>query len=145
MNDILTLLEQAYNECKDIVNVELAIVLGILGIGITIFTVIYSFLGSKLQQKKLTERNIHIGNISDPYLHAELKFMRQYIKRNKNINKIIIWIIYSSLILASMLIANLVVSNKYFFFITEFILFVYVIFFIILIIYYIHIYNQEVR
>lgn len=130
---------------SSMLSLELSIVLGILGIAITIFTVIYSFLGSKQHQKKLVERSIHISKTEDPYLHAELKFMRQYINRNKKINCIIIKIIYVSIMLAVLLLTNIFFINKWLFMITEFCIALYALCFISLLIYYIHIYRDEVR
>lgn len=40
------------NAFSTILNSEIAVVLGILGISITIFTVVYSFIENKLEDKK---------------------------------------------------------------------------------------------
>lgn len=145
MNEKIICLGICFNiDAEEIIDLELSIVLGILGIAITIFTVIYSFVGSKLQQKKIAERKLHIATNPDPYLKAELKFIRMYIKRNKRMNSIIIKIIYYSLLLAFVLILNKLWNNTYIFGLSQICSIIYVGVFIMMLIYYIHIYNKEV-
>lgn len=130
---------------NSLVSLELSMALGILGIAITIFTVIYSFLGSKVQQRKMAQRSVHIGEKADPYLQAELKFMRLYIKRNKAVNSAIIKIIFTSMLMALLLFINILIVDKYLFFITQFASIVYALCFVVLIIRYIRSYFKEVR
>lgn len=130
---------------NNIVSLELSVVLGILGIAITIFTVIYSFLESKIRQKKMAQRSVHIGKTTDPYLLAELKFMRLYINRNKDLNSVIVKIIFASLLIALLLFINILIVNKYFFFFTQFVSIFYALYFVVFIIRYIRSYFKEVR
>lgn len=71
----------------------ISVLLGILGIAVTIFTVIYSFIYSdKNKLKDLTEK-IKLGHDIDPVLAAEKCFVHDKLKRYKKWNYLIIFII----------------------------------------------------
>lgn len=81
MNNLFEICEVSIRDetIATIINSEIAVALGILGISITIFTVIYSFIENKLEDKKKMERQLHISEVQDPYKRAELKFVNNYI------------------------------------------------------------------
>lgn len=132
------------NAFSTILNSEIAVVLGILGISITIFTVVYSFIENKLEDKKRLERLIHTGSASNPYNHAELKFASNYIKRNKHLNFYFVIMIYASFLLAILLAVNLVFRNPIFFCVLQALVVLYLLSFIICIISYVVSYNKRV-
>ena len=132
------------NAFSTILNSEIAVVLGILGISITIFTVVYSFIENKLEDKKRLERLIHTGSASNPYSHAELKFASNYIKRNKHLNFYFVIMIYASFLLAILLAVNLVFRNPIFFCVLQALVVLYLLSFIICIISYVVSYNKRV-
>lgn len=128
-----------------IVNSEIAIALGILGISITIFTVVYSFIENKLEERKKLERQIHIAIRSDPYSHAELIFVRKYISRNKRLNKYFITLIWVSFIYIFVLVINLFWKTLLLFVLGQVYTFLYFIFFIVSILYYVNRYSRRIQ
>lgn len=127
-----------------IINSEIAIALGILGISITIFTVIYSFIENRLEDKKKIERQLHIADVQDPYKRAELKFVNSYIKRNKFLNKFFVWLIWFSFIYIFVLVVNFFWSNLIFFIFSQVLSLIYFLSFIICILYYVYRYRKKI-
>lgn len=127
-----------------IVNTEIAIALGVLGISITIFTVVYSFIENKLEERKKIERQIHIASKSDPYSHAELNFVRKYIRRNKRLNKYFITLIWVSFIYILILVVNLFWRISTVFILCQVFSILYFALFIACILYYVYRYSQRI-
>lgn len=146
MNNLFEICEVSIRDetIATIINSEIAVALGILGISITIFTVIYSFIENKLEDKKKMERQLHIAEVQDPYKCAELKFVNSYILRNKNLNKYFVWLICGSFVYICVLMINFLSSNMVLFIFSQIISFVYFLSFIICIIYYVCCYNKVV-
>lgn len=128
-----------------IINLEIAVALGILGISITIFTVIYSFIENKLEEKKTIERNLKIAKTRDPYRHAELKFVREYIQRNKSLNIYFVRLILFSFIYTILLVINLVYRDLILFIVNQVLAVIYFLFFIISIICYLYHYTKRLK
>lgn len=145
MNDLFKMCDVAI--CNEtitmVVNSEIAIALGILGISITIFTVVYSFIENKLEDKKKIERQLHIAEVVDPYKRAELKFVNSYIKRNKYLNNFFVWLIWFSFIYIFVLVVNLFWYNMIFFIFSQFLSLIYFFSFIICILYYVYRYRKK--
>lgn len=139
MNNLFEICEVSIRDetIATIINSEIAVALGILGISITIFTVIYSFIENKLEDKKKMERQLHIAEVQDPYKCAELKFVNSYILRNKNLNKYFVWLICGSFVYICVLMINFLSSNMVLFIFSQILSFVYFLSFIICIIYYV--------
>lgn len=127
-----------------VINSEIAIALGILGISITIFTVIYSFIENRLEEKKKIERQLHIADVQDPYKSAELIFVNSYIKRNKYLNKFFVWLIWFSIIDIFVLVANFFWYNLILFIFSQVLSLIYFLSFIICILYYIYRYGRRI-
>lgn len=72
--------------------------LSIFGIGITVFTVIYSFIYNKAEYINEAADSITKGNAC-PETIAKFKIARKYIERQKSINRVIILLSISSLVL----------------------------------------------
>lgn len=146
MNNLFEICEVSIRDetIATIINSEIAVALGILGISITIFTVIYSFIENKLEDKKKMERQLHIAEVQDPYKCAELKFVNSYILRNKNLNKYFVWLICGSFVYICVLMINFLSSNMVLFIFSQILSFVYFLSFIICIIYYVYCYNKIV-
>lgn len=128
-----------------IVNSEIAIALGVLGISITIFTVVYSFIENKLEERKRLERQMHIATSQDPYSHAELIFVRKYIRRNKKLNGYFIMLIYISFIYILVLVVNLFWKTLWLFVLGQVFSLVYFVVFIISILYYVYRYSLRIH
>lgn len=146
MNNLFEICEVSIRDetIATIINSEIAVALGILGISITIFTVIYSFIENKLEDKKKMERQLHMAEVQDPYKCAELKFVNSYILRNKNLNKYFVWLICGSFVYICVLMINFLSSNMVLFIFSQILSFVYFLLFIICIIYYVYCYNKIV-
>lgn len=146
MNNLFEICEVSIRDetIATIINSEIAVALGILGISITIFTVIYSFIENKLEDKKKMERQLHIAEVQDPYKCAELKFVNSYILRNKNLNKYFVWLICGSFVYICVLMINFLSSSMVLFIFSQILSFVYFLSFIICIIYYVCCYNKVV-
>lgn len=146
MNNLFEICEVSIRDetIATIINSEIAVALGILGISITIFTVIYSFIENKLEDKKKMERQLHISEVQDPYKRAELKFVNNYIMRNKNLNKYFVWLICGSFVYICVLIINFICSNMALFVFSQILSLVYFLSFIICIIYYVCCYNKMI-
>ena len=75
-------------------NICISLLLGVLGIAITIFTVVYSFMESNKQAiRKLTDE-IRYSEEIDPVMTSDLRFANEYMKRMKNMNRALMAIIF---------------------------------------------------
>lgn len=75
-------------------NICISLLLGVLGIAITIFTVVYSFMESNKQAiRKLTDE-IRYSEEIDPVKTSDLRFANEYMKRMKNMNRALMAIIF---------------------------------------------------
>ena len=74
-------------------NICISLLLGVLGIAITIFTVVYSFMeNNKRIIRNLTDE-IKNSEILDPVKKSDLHFANKYMGRMKNMNNALIAII----------------------------------------------------
>ena len=80
-------------------NICISLLLGILGIAITIFTVVYSFMESNKQAIRRITDDIKMSEIKDPVKQADLLFATGYMSRMKRVNYTLIAIIISDIIL----------------------------------------------
>lgn len=74
-------------------NICISLLLGILGIAITIFTVVYSFMENNKQIIRNLKDEIKSSNISDPVKKSDLLFANKYMSTMKSMNKVLIGII----------------------------------------------------
>ncbi len=80
-------------------NICISLLLGILGIAITIFTVVYSFMeNNKRIIRNLTDE-IKNSEILDPVKKSDLHFANKYMGRMKNMNNALIAIIIFDIII----------------------------------------------
>ena len=97
--------------CKTMQNIDdlsIALLLGILGISITIFTVVYSFMESTKEKKRLLhERANANAREVDPVLMAELIFATKYLTDLWKINKFVISIIIAVIMILILYIFHL--------------------------------------
>ena len=85
-NDIIQIL----NDMNDI---AISLLFGILGIGITIFTVIYSFMETTLEKVKNLDVLIQQSKTSNPRIEAEYQFSKSYLSRLRIMNRWILGLI----------------------------------------------------
>lgn len=99
---------------QEIDNLSIALLLGILGIAITIFTVVYSFMESTKERKRLLfERVNTVANSRevDPVLRAELTFATKHLTDLWNMNKSIIAIIISDIVILAVYVVHLIFND----------------------------------
>lgn len=90
---------------------SLQIILSILGIAVTIFTVVYSFLESN--KHKMHSLGMHLQTLTeaDPVVQSELLFARKYSERLLSLNKAVLWVIILSLLSLFALLAHTYVAE----------------------------------
>ena len=95
-------------------NQSIALLLGILGIAITIFTVVYSFMESTKERKRLLFERVNADANArevDPVLRAELTFATKHLTDLWNMNKSIIVIIILDIIILSLYMIHLIFKD----------------------------------
>lgn len=92
-------------------NLSISLLLGILGISITIFTVIYSFMESTKQRKRDLGDRISLLQVPDPVLETDLAFTIDYLKRLKNTNVSILVIIIADILITGVYAVHMVLSQ----------------------------------
>ena len=99
---------------EEIDNQSVALLLGILGIAITIFTVVYSFMESTKERKRLLFERVNAdakAHDVDPALRAELTFVTKHLTELWNMNKSIIVIILSDIVILVVYFMHLIFKN----------------------------------
>lgn len=95
-------------------NQSVSLLLGILGIAITIFTVVYSFMESTKERKRLlferVNANANVREV-DPALRAELSFATQYLTELWNMNKSIMTIIIADIVILVVYVVHLMFKD----------------------------------
>lgn len=95
-------------------NQSIALLLGILGIAITIFTVVYSFMESTKERKRLLFERVNLDANArevDPALRAELTFATKYLTDLWNMNKSIIAIIIADIVILMVYVMHLIFKD----------------------------------
>ena len=96
---------------QEIDNQSVALLLGILGIAITIFTVVYSFMESTKERKRLLFERVNADANAreiDPVLRAEFTFATKHLTDLWNMNKSIIAIIISDIVILAVYVVHLI-------------------------------------
>lgn len=108
IDQMLTAMQQGID------NQSIALLLGILGIAITIFTVVYSFMESTKERKRLLFERVNAdanAREADPVLRAELAFATQYLTELWKMNKSIMTIIIADIVILAVYIVHLVFKD----------------------------------
>lgn len=80
-------------------NICVSFILGVLGIAITIFTVVYSFMENTKSEIRILADKIRSSETKDPVLVSDYQFAQSYMKRMKRINVVLMWIIVGGILL----------------------------------------------
>lgn len=97
-NDLL----QYFLSKQDMIDgLSISLLLGILGIAITIFTVIYSFMESAKQRKRVLGDKIALLENIDPVMQSDYGFIVNYLRRLKHMNISILVIILADIVAIS--------------------------------------------
>lgn len=100
---------------KGIDNLSLSLLLGILGIAITIFTVVYAFMESTKERKRLLYDSINAGaNIRevDPVLRADFNFAAKHLTDLWITNKRIMAIIIADIVIIALYIIHMAFKDS---------------------------------
>ncbi len=95
-------------------NQSVSLLLGILGIAITIFTVVYSFMESTKERKRLLFERVNANANArevDPALRAELSFATHYLTELWNMNKSIMTIIIADIVILAVFVVHLIFKD----------------------------------
>ena len=92
-------------------NLSISFLLGILGIAITIFTVIYSFMESTKQRKRELGDRIALLEQLDPVLESDLTFAIEYLKQLRRMNMAIVAILLADIVVLAVYAAHMLLSN----------------------------------
>lgn len=96
-------------------NQSITLLLGILGIAITIFTVVYSFMESTKERKRLLFERVNnangVNNVQDPLLLADLTFTTNRLKDLWKMNLTILTIILVDILNLVLFIVHLLIKN----------------------------------
>lgn len=106
--DILQTLESLQSTIDGI---SMSILLGILGIAITIFTVIYSFMESAKQRKRALGDKIALLAAPDPVLQSDLHFTVNHLKRLKRTNMAIILVVILDILITGCYVSHIILKN----------------------------------
>ena len=93
---------------------SISLLLGILGIAITVFTVVYSFMESTKERKRLLFDRVNaIANVNDmdPVLRADLSFATKRLNELWKMNLVIVAIIISDIVIMGIYIVHLIFKN----------------------------------
>lgn len=111
-------METTSNICHSLSSIEstidslsVSLLLGILGIAITIFTVIYSFMESTKQRKRELGDRIALLEQPDPILESDLTFAIDYLKQLRNMNMAIIAILIIDIVVIAAYFAHVLMSD----------------------------------
>ena len=79
-------------------NLTISLILGVLGIAITVFTVIYSFMESTKERRRALSDKIRNSRDVDPVMASDLQFAIKRLSALKKMNKIVLTIVFCDII-----------------------------------------------
>lgn len=97
---------------NDMNNTVISLLLGILGIAITIFTVIYSFMEGAKQKLKDLDIAIQQSTDTDPRRSSEYQFVKSYLVRLRKMNRWILGLIVGDVVVFSLFFVHILESNN---------------------------------
>lgn len=74
-------------------NIAISLVLGVLGIAVTVFTVIYSFMESAKERRRTLSDKIKNSREMDPVMESDLRFAIKYLHELKRMNMVVFAIV----------------------------------------------------
>ena len=97
----------------DIVDdLAISLIWGILGIAITVFTVVYSFMESTKERKRSLSDRIRNANDIDPVLESDLQFAITRLIGLRRMNYVVIAIIIMDILTLCMFAAHMVFNGE---------------------------------
>lgn len=99
-------------EMMDVIdNIAMSLILGILGIAITVFTVIYSFMESTKDRKRSLSDAIRSSNEVDPVRESDLRFAIQRLIDMRRMNYIVITIVVLDVLTFTLYAGHMIFKN----------------------------------
>lgn len=92
-------------------NLAISLILGVLGIAITVFTVVYSFMESTKERRRTLSDKIRNSNEVDPVMEADLQFAIERLSELKRMNMIVLAIVFCDISAFVAYAAHLVFKN----------------------------------
>lgn len=92
-------------------NLSISLILGILGIAITVFTVIYSFMETTKERRRVLSDLVRNLNEVDPVMESDLQFAIKRLRELKRMNMMVLAIVFCDIIAFVAYVAHLVFKN----------------------------------
>ena len=90
---------------------SISILFGILGIAITIFTVIYSFMESTKERKRILCERAEAAHGKDPVTMADLSFTTQHLSSLWKMNLSVVGIIISDIVILGIYLMHMMLND----------------------------------
>ena len=93
-------------------NLAISLILGILGIAITVFTVVYSFMESTKERKRSLSDRIRNADGTDPVMESDLQFAITRLIDLRRINYVVIGIIILDIVTFCIYAAHMIYNSE---------------------------------
>lgn len=93
-------------------NLAISLILGILGIAITVFTVVYSFMESTKERKRSLSDRIRNADGTDPVMASDLQFAIVRLIDLRRINYVVIAIIILDIVTFCIYAAHMIYNSE---------------------------------
>jgi predicted RND superfamily exporter protein len=93
-------------------NLAISLILGILGIAITVFTVVYSFMESTKERKRSLSDRIRNANGTDPVMESDMQFAITRLIDLRSINYVVIGIIILDIVTFCIYAAHMIYKSE---------------------------------
>ena len=103
-------------------NLAISLILGVLGIAITVFTVVYSFMESTKERRRVLSDKTRNANEVDPVMESDLQFAIKRLSELKRMNMIVLAIVFCDITAFVAYAAHLVFNEISWLSITSFVL-----------------------
>ncbi len=124
----------------------LSLILGILGIAITIFTVVYSFMENTRDKiRKYQEEITHSQREVDPITKSSLRFAEEYWRKMRRTNNLLLWIIIPDILLFIIFVVSQFIGNPIFSIISYVLTAILLLYSVIVVLIYIYDYYHKYR
>ncbi len=93
-------------------NLAISLILGILGIAITVFTVVYSFMESTKERKRSLSDRMRNANGTDPVMESDLQFAITRLIDLRRMNYVVIAIIILDIVTFCIYSAHMIYNGE---------------------------------
>jgi hypothetical protein len=94
-------------------NLSISLILGILGIAITVFTVIYSFMETTKERRRVLSDWVRNSNEVNPVMESDLQFAIKRLKELKRMNLMVLAIAFCDIVAFVVYAAHLVFNDVF--------------------------------